>query len=698
MESQRDLVMRMSAKADPSLTQPMKDLAKTVKDAAGHELQLFETARKLPDLYKLANAERIKLVGYTQEEIRQEQQYQQVFRQRRRDYDEALRKKEALDKSGAGEGKGWIGGLKDLLTNPHALKASAAGAVGLAVAHELSNRIAGQRIAEYGYGASGFGLDRHAMEGRMLEANAKTMQKLLGWIPGLGGAVESHNYANRVGSNWYRVETNLRESREAVERNQALGERRLGLTLGVRGYEREASRYRAMAGYSPEQLADAERKRAEAQKEIQRRQRELRVAEDAYRASQVDEGETQRVYQRNLAYNEARFRRTGMRINTERTLYSGISDQTGARRAYDPMTEQAAKRERDRQKRRLEEAELDRREQEGILSLKALGMNSASQQARLFLHGQGAIGQMQETLAKNPNAAGYNRQAALADYQGTVAYQVAKRQAEVEQQRQLGILGYEQKVAGGHQERARLHREEALFQVATAERNLNVPGLGSTQIDERRNTLLQTQNELARANKEYEEAIAHSKELQVQQSEMLNQHSQKRLAMLEQESTRLHGIVREERERETGRREHFGLAHPMKQRTALGIARKMAAGLPVTQSEIQFAQGMPEIFDQRLKKIGLERTGAGSMYQEIRQLFPELGQREKQAEKALANINLQFHNEIQLNEGALTDQLQKKLLPEIYKAIEQAINAVTDENKRFANQQAAQMRAQMQQL
>jgi hypothetical protein len=147
------------------------------------------------------------------------------------------------------------------------------------------------------------------------------------------------------------------------------------------------------------------------------------------------------------------------------------------------------------------------------------------------------------------------------------------------------------------------------------------------------------------------------------------QRSKKRLSMLTQESARLQGIVRQEREREMGRREDFGALHPLRQRTYLSIASRLRMGMPLTQGEIEFARGAPGgMFEQRLRQIAMQRTGAGSSYEQVRGMLPELGVRQAQAERRLGEVTQQFQVEIKINEQSLAEQLQKQVLPYIYAA------------------------------
>jgi hypothetical protein len=115
----------------------------------------------------------------------------------------------------------------------------------------------------------------------------------------------------------------------------------------------------------------------------------------------------------------------------------------------------------------------------------------------------------------------------------------------------------------------------------------------------------------------------------------------------------------------------------------------------LTQREIQFAQTMPDFFGQRLQKIGMQTTGQGSFYDQIRKLLPEVGQRAKTAQAELAKVNNQFQMELKLNPKETADQLAKAVLPQLDSAMKEVERRVAQELARFSNQQQANRRSAM---
>lgn len=666
--TQKELVMKLSAKADPSISEPYRQMARETKSAAREETELQKLIGKRGPLYDTVISMRKRLSHLTGEELEAEKTYQRVFLERIKGYEMASRLKKDLTKAGYGEsGGGMLGRGLDLLMNPAMLSKGIASAIGMAVAKEIKDMTTGQRIAEYGFNAKGFGVTPEAQQRRMDEF----AEKWLGRIPIVGDTL---SYAHRVNSASYLREQNLRESREAVGRNQTLGEMKLQQTLRMNAFERQLAPYHAMAGFSAKEKGDAARRLAQARGEMELRQRQLRQAEEAARNAAKDEAQTafDPLTQRAIHYNRAG-------------------------QLYNSQHEAAMKAERDRIRREVSQAQRDMRDQQDILNAgRGLGMNSASEQARIHLAGQAAINRAQQGLMQNPLMAGYNRQAALADYEARVGFHTQKQQMAVEQQRQLGIMTAQQTVAGRHVATARGKVEEAQAGITAAERSLNTARTAE-QIEGRRNALIQERKRLELANKELQDAQAHSQELAVRQGEMLNQQSQQRLALLQSERAAMQSIVRQENEREMGRREHFGLAHPMKQRTATRIAEKLARGQRVTFREQEFMQSMPDLFDQRLKQLAFNRTGPGSEYAKIKKLLPELGERKRQAEQHLAKVDQQFHVQIQLNENSLTDQIQKKIIPAVQAAMKQVEQAFQEQLQRFALEQRQQQAQAMRQ-
>ncbi len=332
--------------------------------------------------------------------------------------------------------------------------------------------------------------------------------------------------------------------------------------------------------------------------------------------------------------------------------------------------------------RRRQRMELER-EKTRFGALAKFGMSSAAPQAQAYLGGQAALMQFQAVGAAQ---AGYARGEAMHDFAGAIGHAVSKAQMEMEQRRQENILGAERATAQKHLTAAEKELAGARAPLGQLEMQL-AAAQDDPAKDRARLALKQQYIQITEREKVLDEAMRASKEQEVRQAEMLNQHSQQRLSLLQQESSRLQGIVREEKEREVSRKSAFGLTHPMRQRTALGIAMKMRQGRPLTQHEIQFAGSMPEIFGHRLQQLGEQRAGQFGFYQQIRQMFPELGERQRQAEQQLGRINQQFQVAIQFDPQQTAAQITEKVMPFIRQAMAEVEVRIREDLNRLGNAQ-----------
>jgi hypothetical protein len=95
-----------------------------------------------------------------------------------------------------------------------------------------------------------------------------------------------------------------------------------------------------------------------------------------------------------------------------------------------------------------------------------------------------------------------------------------------------------------------------------------------------------------------------------------------------------------------------------------------------------------------LRRIG-EARGAG-IDQELRRLLPELTERQKQAEAARVQIQNMVSAEIKLNEEALAQQVQQKVVPALLQAQQRAVEALRTELQRQAHEAWQQRRHAMQ--
>lgn len=326
-------------------------------------------------------------------------------------------------------------------------------------------------------------------------------------------------------------------------------------------------------------------------------------------------------------------------------------------------------------------------------ALSRFGMSSLPQQARIWDRGQKALdvgpGRIQA------GAAGYDRASAMHDFAGSIAHRVALAQHDAEGRRQTFILGHEKTAAAQTTRKARANLAQQQKQLEIAQRDVGRGG-GDEEAQMRRR--LDLEEQLVRfkeAQRVLDDAMAQERRLAIQQSSTLNQLGDQRLRIVQQESERLRSIIREEKEHETSRREPFGLLHPRKQMTYLGIAKKLQMGMNLTTRDIEVAQSAPgNLFGERLRKIAMSRTGVGSVLQQIQGMLPELGARQKHAEKALAAVNQQFQVQIQLNEKSVADQLVKEVLPAINRAVEGVKTHFQTEQQRMLNQMWINQRQQ----
>jgi hypothetical protein len=315
-------------------------------------------------------------------------------------------------------------------------------------------------------------------------------------------------------------------------------------------------------------------------------------------------------------------------------------------------------------------------------SLMRFGMSSAAEQEKSFLGGQAALTRFQGVGA---GQAGYARGEAMRDFAGTIGHAVQKAQMEVEQRRQMNILAAERDLARGHVTARLASVKEARQQVKAAERQREQKSPDEEVNTQRRIAVENAYIALKERERALDEARGHAQQLEVRRAEQLNQHSMQRLGLMEQEYSRLQGIARQEKEREVSRKSAFGLMHPMRQRAALGVAMKMRQGRQLTQQEIEFAGGMPDIFGHRLQQLGEQRAGQFGFYQQMRQMLPELGERQRLAERAAGQLQQQFNVAIQFDPQKTADQLLEKVLPVLTQALTEVKVRQTEDLNRLQN-------------
>jgi hypothetical protein len=275
---------------------------------------------------------------------------------------------------------------------------------------------------------------------------------------------------------------------------------------------------------------------------------------------------------------------------------------------------------------------------------------------------EAAQGQARGTL-------GVGRLTQQQDIAARFQFQGGQQQQAVEQEKQLRQLGAER--AQGVKDMAKRQAElkDALKQQASAAASASEKGLAGYQVAERQLAVQQAAERVALAQKnvlaEQERAMAQ----QVQHGDALLAQSQQRVALMTQERDRLAGVAQQERQRLQGAQQEFGGQSPMQRRAALQVARKIAGGGRLSEREFQFAQGAGELFRPAVEKESARR--AGPEFEAIKQLLGS-GERLKQAEQARVAIENKIGIEIKLNEKGLAEQIQTQLLPELFKAVEQA--------------------------
>lgn len=194
-------------------------------------------------------------------------------------------------------------------------------------------------------------------------------------------------------------------------------------------------------------------------------------------------------------------------------------------------------------------------------------------------------------------------------------------------------------------------------------------------------------------------------ELEQQAVEQLKREGEQRVAILErerdvlgQQADKLQEIVQQEQARLQGLKAGFGLLDPETQQAIKQLAGKVAAGELLTPEELEFAQRHQQFFQAPLERIGLERAEALGFDQIARQLgltkaLEEAQARQQQAEAAKVEIENKITAEVRLNEEALAQQIQERLIPAIVALQEQAAQAAANEIALAREREAASRRA-----
>ncbi len=247
--------------------------------------------------------------------------------------------------------------------------------------------------------------------------------------------------------------------------------------------------------------------------------------------------------------------------------------------------------------------------------------------------------------------------------------------------------------AGKDQLRLQQELAEAQHERLTAAQNLSREG--ATEFDKAK-ARLNIDAALVRessALKDLQEAQNRGLDAARDKSALLLELGQKRVDKLTQERDKVAEIAKTERERLQGAKEQFGLLDPLKRRAAVDIARRVAGGGDVSKEELDFAKGL-DVF-----KDALGRRGAAQAGPEFDQIVRLLGadRKVREAEAKEVKLTNQIQVQIQLNEKALTEQIQREVIPRILEAMQRSAAQLANEFAKANNQAAAASRAAAQQ-
>jgi len=256
---------------------------------------------------------------------------------------------------------------------------------------------------------------------------------------------------------------------------------------------------------------------------------------------------------------------------------------------------------------------------------------------------------------------------------------------------QLAESEKQQQFHGQRLGQARGLEQKALADVASAEKK-NLPW-------EEQNRLTDIATAAAEHRKAAQEALTQAEQRSIEPRKQgeanILQTLQQQGDVLKNNLSTIKGQIQAERMRKQGLQESLGLMNPMKLRTALGISRKLKAGMPVQQRELEFMQGMPGVFGTQLQKIGAANAAHGPSAQMIRELMQNTGQgkREQELHRQETKLALAIENKIVIDEKSLTQQIAEKLVGPINQAIAQLEQKYKDGMAKVGNQARGQQRA-----
>jgi len=163
--------------------------------------------------------------------------------------------------------------------------------------------------------------------------------------------------------------------------------------------------------------------------------------------------------------------------------------------------------------------------------------------------------------------------------------------------------------------------------------------------------------------------------------DLIRQQSQERLAGLAQARDATQAIIDAEKGKLQSFQQEFGRLNPEERATAMQLAKQVASGMPLQESQLEQARKFG-FFGEHVQKAELQ-LGEQKGFAELAKLL-NLDNRLKQAEQMKVEIQNKIELELKANEEAVIDQLSKVLEPHVHKMTETVIQLVKSEMDRRA--------------
>lgn len=323
-----------------------------------------------------------------------------------------------------------------------------------------------------------------------------------------------------------------------------------------------------------------------------------------------------------------------------------------------------------------EEAELAGQRQFGLASVKDA-----------FAAEQGYRAAVAKAFGTAGHTLGYTREAEMGDVRFRAQHAAALQAHAAETKRVQGIQTARLTHARGAEKTQAQEVAEQQRQVSRARETLGKAD--STESETKARLALEQQ--LVRLKEEQGRLEEASQRRLHEERQALQENlslEQQKANLLRQQSDALARQREQEKERVRGQRESMGLLHPMDVRTALGIARKHNAGMPLTQREIGYMQQHSDVFGEQVRQIGAQRYNANdAMGQMLRELTQRTGAGSKARLQALDKEQLKVDAQMKVAvEFGSTEELMKQLGPALTQLQEQIKAQTQQQIQRFQNQ------------